>query len=413
MKKIAVVNVLFPPKALGGATRIAVDETTVLLENYSDEFEVVVFTTDLERRPAYDLTVYPYNGFRVYAASAHINNWLYQDQEMAEIFGQFLDFEKPDLVHFHCIQILTGSIVEATRERGIPYLITVHDAWWISDFQFLQDASGKVYLNGHPDPFELFDLPNGVTLNQSIKRRSYLKNLLLNADKVLTVSETYRRLYEKNGVRNAITNKNGVSNEVEWRKKNTSYTNKIVCAHIGGMSAHKGFDIFKAAVHALPESNIEILIVDHSKSSYENERTYWGKTPVLIIGHVNQENIASLYGRIDVLFAPSVCPESFGLVTREAAACGCWIVASDVGGIGEDVTAENGFKVMPTEKNLLYVLKEIDQSPEKYKRISNTLSIRYSSDQVSELVEVFRTVIAKHERILDSVVALETPISHD
>ena len=201
-KKIAIVNVVFPPKALGGATRVVVDEATILSETYGDDFEIVVFTADVEKRPVHELKVYPYRGFRVYSVSAHVNNWIDRDAKMAEMFDQFLDFEKPDLVHFHCTQILTGSVVEMAQKRRIANLITVHDAWWISDFQFLIDAAGKVYLDGHPDPFAKITPPDGVTLDQSINRRSYLKGLLAKADGVLAVSDTYRKIYEKNGVSN-------------------------------------------------------------------------------------------------------------------------------------------------------------------------------------------------------------------
>jgi glycosyltransferase involved in cell wall biosynthesis len=133
-----------------------------------------------------------------------------------------------------------------------------------------------------------------------------------------------------------------------------------------------------------------MLVVDHSKESAYLVKVFWGNTAVTIVGHVNQEDIVNLYKKIDVLFAPSICPESFGLVTREAMACGCWIVASDIGAIGEDVAVTNGFKIAPTEKNLLVTLNKLNKNPKKYKGISKSSQIRYSSDQVGELVDIFR-----------------------
>jgi len=167
-----------------------------------------------------------------------------------------------------------------------------------------------------------------------------------------------------------------------------------VCAHIGGTSPHKGLDIFEAAVRALAPSNIEVLVVDHMKPENYSEKTSWGSTPVQIIGHVRQDNIASLYQQIDVLFAPSVCPESFGLVTREAAACGCWVVASSIGGIGEDVDAENGFVVEPTKQALVDTLKNLDRTPKKYKGLAEVRKVRYSADQARELVTIIDDVLA-------------------
>ncbi len=401
-KKIAVVNLLFPPNSLGGATRVVVDEIDALAQNYSDDFEIVVFTADLERIPFNVIIAYPYNNCRVYSVSTELSvhfNWHEKNEDLAKIFDDFLAFEKPDLVHFHSIQVLTGSIVENTLRRKIPYFVTVHDAWWISDYQFLTDQEGKVYLEGHPDPFVKINLPSHITMEQSIRRRSYLKGLLAGSEAVLAVSNTFGQIYAKNGVANVIVNKNGVSDKIVWQLKNTSHTEKVVCAHIGGKTQHKGFDLFKQAVSALNAKNIEILIVDHTLEESYAIKTRWGSTVVTIIGHVNQENIASLYSRIDVLFAPSIWPESFGLVTREAAACGCWVVGSDLGAIGEDITPDNGFVITPTKENILSVLQTIDASPKKYKGSSKSMPIRYSSEQVGELVKLFTTCLESEGNI--------------
>jgi glycosyltransferase involved in cell wall biosynthesis len=392
-KKIAIVNVFFPPSSRGGATRVVTDEFELLQQHYGNEFELVVFTADTSSPKYYDYNVYLYNGVRVHqvtvAYTEHTSN-LEHDEKVKDLFENFLILEQPDLVHFHCIQALTASIVKATLERKIPYLVTIHDAWWISDYQFLTDKNNKVYPEGHPDIFEKIDLPENVSLEQSIKRRSHLKNLLMQSNSVLVVSETFKNIYHKNGIINAITNKNGISNSVHWQTKETEYTEKVICALIGGMSPHKGFDIFREAVNQFNGSNLEMLVVDHSKESAYLVKVFWGNTAVTIVGHVNQEDIVNLYKKIDVLFAPSICPESFGLVTREAMACGCWIVASDIGAIGEDVAVTNGFKIAPTEKNLLVTLNKLNKNPKKYKGISKSSQIRYSSDQVGELVDIFR-----------------------
>lgn len=394
--KIAIVHVLYPPLALGGATRIVVDEVDTITSKYGDEFEVVVFTADIQRQPPYRLNVYPYAGYRVYSLSITAtaqSNWNHRDENVEIAFDNFLEFEKPDIIHFHCIQILTASITEAASKRDIPYFVTAHDAWWISDYQFLHDQSGKIYLDGHPDPFEEFALPNNVSLEQSLTRRAYLKQRLAAAEMVLPVSKTYGSIYRANGIQNLRTITNGISRKVNWQPKDTSYSERLICGHVGGISDHKGFHLFKEAVSKLSSDKIEVLIVDHSKNKNYQSNTRWGSTPVKIIGHVDQENIADLYKQIDVLFAPSVAPESFGLVTREAAACGCWVVASDIGAIGEDVTERNGFTVPPTVAALTEILTHLVTDVEKFKKVAQPDNLRYSDQQTDEVVKLFRGVL--------------------
>ncbi|MBK8815442.1 MAG: glycosyltransferase family 4 protein [Methylococcaceae bacterium] len=389
-KKIAIVNVFFPPQSIGGATRVVSDNIDILHRDYGDRFEIVVFTTDATESEPHHLKVYAYKGIRVYRVSVlwRVNmDWHDRDSRMAVLFDEFLAFEQPDLIHFHCIQRLTASIVEATLTRKIPYYVTVHDAWWISDYQFLVDVQGNVHPDGHADLYALLPLPQGISFHQSIKRRIFLKELLLQAKKVFAVSENFAALYFNNGIVNVTTNKNGISDSIDWLEKDTSYTRNIVCAHIGGMSEHKGYFLFKEAIEATKPQNIEVLAIDHSKDEDYSEKTDWNGVPVTIQGRISQDNIVDLYKKIDVLFAPSIWPESYGLVTREAAACGCWVVASEIGGIAEDINHEiNGLRIQP---NSLEALKlSINWIVDRYDKVKAPVQnpdLRLSSQQVQEL----------------------------
>lgn len=370
-RKLALVNVFFPPQSIGGATRVVADNFSALRKHYADELDVCVFTADVEHRTPHQLSVYQHQGARVYRATTlwreHMD-WHPKDPEMYLLFTEFLELEQPDIIHFHCVQRLTASIVEAARDAGIPYLVTAHDAWWISDFQFLVDHKGKVYPDGHPDPYLPIELPPNISLADSIERRRNLKDLLHSAHKVLTVSNSFAEIYRKNGSTEIEVIPNGISDDIAWAPKDTSYTDRVVCGHVGGMAEHKGYYLLKEAVLETQPENLEFLVVDHSKEEGYAYRTKWGRVPVTFIGRVSQEKVVDLYRKIDVLFAPSTWPESFGLVTREAAACRCWVVASAMGGIGEDVIeGKTGYVSDPTAEKLEEILALLDSSSAKFK----------------------------------------------
>lgn len=392
-KKIALVNVFFPPQSIGGATRVVADNFSEFRKSYSDELDVCVFTADVECRPSHQMSVYNYEGCRVYRTTTlwreHMD-WHPKDPEMYRLFREFLELEKPDLIHFHCVQRLTASIVEAARDAKIPYMVTIHDAWWISDFQFLVDHNSKVYPEGHSDPYQIIELPTNMKLADSIERRRDLKELLHGASKVLTVSNAFAEIYRKNGIHQIEVVANGVSSDIQWTLKDTSYTKRVVCGHIGGMSEHKGYYLLKEAVLKCQPENLELLIVDHSKPEGYEQQSLWGKVPVTFVGRVNQNEVIDLYRKIDVLFAPSMWPESFGLVTREAVASGCWVVASNMGGIGEDVVKnQNGYVIEPTQKMLVAALTHINGSVSKHKAQSCTVVKRTSASQAMELKNIY------------------------
>ncbi len=93
---------------------------------------------------------------------------------------------------------------------------------------------------------------------------------------------------------------------------------------------------------------------------------------------------------MDVLFAPSMWPESYGLVTREAAACGCWVVASDLGGIGEDVIeGKTGLRIEKNVFGLSKAVKEIDRCANKFKQRIAQSDIRVVDKQIAELVSIY------------------------
>ena len=99
---------------------------------------------------------------------------------------------------------------------------------------------------------------------------------------------------------------------------------------------------------------------------------------------------------IDVLLAPSIWPESYGLVTREALACGCWVVASDRGAVGACVTeGVNGFRV-PVDDPVAFVttLRAIDADPGRF--LASPPSVvgwRTAEAQAEDLTRVYEEVI--------------------
>ncbi len=389
-RKLCLVNVFFPPQSIGGATRVLADNFELLRSHYADQFEITVFTSQAEHKPPYHMDSYSHGGARVYRSTIQWRehmDWHPQDEHVGQLFAEYLAAEQPDLVHFHCIQRLSSAIIEATKKAQIPYLVTVHDAWWISDYQFLVDAKNRVYPEGHPDIYEQRLLPANISAETSVERLLCLKAFLREAEKVLTVSNRFADIYRKNGIPYIEVNKNGISQTIPWQPKKTNHKQKVVCGHIGGMAEHKGYFLLKEAVESLQPTHIELLVVDHNHDESYQHKTFWGKVPVTFIGRVRQTHIVDLYQQIDVLFAPSTWPESYGLVTREAAACGCWVVASNLGGIGEDVVeGQSGFVIEPTLKAVSACLKTLDTEPKRYKGLAAPGPLRSVAEQVSELV---------------------------
>jgi glycosyltransferase involved in cell wall biosynthesis len=165
--------------------------------------------------------------------------------------------------------------------------------------------------------------------------------------------------------------------------------------HLGGWAPHKGIHLLRAALMAERFERLDLTVVDHHRNAGEVDEQIWGTVPVHVIGKVPQTEMATMYDRLDVLLAPSIWPESYGLITREALACGLWVVTGGLGGIGDDVVdGRNGFIIeTETPGGLIGALRKIDADPVRYQHPPDTsIAPRLSFTQADELAVVYRRI---------------------
>ncbi|MCE2565386.1 glycosyltransferase [Komagataeibacter sp. FNDCF1] len=400
-KRLLVVNVFYAPQLIGGATRVIHDNILHIKEHYGNEFNIDVMCVIDGAETEYEVQTYVWEGIRVKAINrSYRGDGLvpYHDGKMEKVFTQTLKEFRTDIVHFHCIQRLTVSVVDAARMAGIPYVITVHDSWWISDEQFIRDEK---------NPDSLYDYRNienntHSTNNPEIKRMKALKPALFGAQAILAVSEPFARLYRDCGIPRVVAVENGLSVFPDGCEKTVSPDGRVRLAQIGGMEAHKGLPLIREALKSGKYGNLHLTVVDLSRTKGYRRRETWGVTPVDIIGKVPSNEISRLYRHIDVLLAPSCWFESYGLVTREALAHKCWVVSSDRGAIGQDVTENrNGHVIdVSSARELITVLGRIDSHPEIYGNPPQfDATLRKAGDQARDIVKIYRQILGMDHKI--------------
>lgn len=347
-QRLLVVNVFYKPQSIGGATRVVEAEIKELQRQFGDRFEIEVLCTDHSpnSRAEFESEQYIIDDVLVTRLYAPLRDWAdHHDTRIEAWCREFFVARQYDLIHFHCVQILTASPLAAAITCRIPYCVTVHDGWWLSRHQFLVDNEGQLVDAGNPVSGLQADA-SAEQMMEAINRRNDLVKLLGRARKVIAVSDSFAALYrDATGLGNIVSVPNAVE-PLERLERVPPQSGRVRVAHIGGMSAHKGYDLFRDAVIEAESANIEVIVVDHTLAPGESYDDHWGTTPVSFIAPVPQSQINTLLARIDVLVAPSIWPESFGLVTREALMAGVWVIASDRGAIGEPVEPDrNGWLV--------------------------------------------------------------------
>ncbi|WP_413992035.1 glycosyltransferase [Labrys okinawensis] len=393
--RVLICHVFFSPQSYGGATRVVEENVDYLIENCPD-IEVSVFTTDEGRRPVGNLRCESYRGrpvYRISPAVQKLREWQPFDDEMATVFEKVLEAAEPDLVHFHCIQRLTASIVQVCAQAQIPYIVTLHDGWWISDSQFFIDRDGAISLPAN-DPLTFCRIDD-VDLPHSLWRRQALARLLEGAKHVLAVSPSFAKLHQEAGIKSASWLANGVP-AIEAKPRRPRGDGRLVLGHLGGRSIQKGAVLVEAVLRKGHFDRLALVMIDNALAADVQYEVVWGLTHVTLRGPCPQAKIADLYAELDVLLAPSLWPESFGLVSREAASLGLNIIASNRGAIGDGIMATANVVVIDvgSDKPLADVLTAMNQNTEGW-RARDPLAqgrLRRSSDQGRDLANLYRDI---------------------
>lgn len=393
-KRLLLVNVVYPPYAVGGATVVTRNIVQQLCDKYGDQYNVEVFTCDLLNQLPYQVREYAHEGVRVTAVSVPVRprpDWVYDDEETNKIFARYLGRFQPDLIHFHSVQRLGAGMLEVAAAIAIPYVVTVHDAWWISDRQFLIDDAGEFCGERQADP--LVAMKCAEDINESIMRRRYLGRRLADARSVIAVSEYQGRLYRENGVDNVLVGKNGlVRPDPKGHKEASGDTLRI--GYTGGLCTHKGYFVLKALVESGNFENLQFRIVDFSLAPGGQKTEKWGSSEVIYVPKFTGQETDGFYAGIDVLIAPSIWPESYGLVTREAALRGKWVVAANAGALAEDLTEGINAHIyeMGDTQGLRGILERMNNDHGRYKRCKTEppTGISTVAEQVDALVGIYR-----------------------
>jgi len=374
-RRLLVINVFFAPQSLGGATRVAQDQVLQLLERAGDRFEVTVLCADHQpwqlppaaaddgsiAEPAdgddHPLAIdcHDWHGARVVRVALPSRFWIkVESAAMAAFCRQWFASEGFDLIHAHCLQMLTLAPLQVAAELGIPYVVSLHDGWWLSPQQFLTTVTGQPIDPADP----LGHLEQGVSrpadsLAAAHQRRQLLAQVLAAASARLAVSSAFAAVYRRGGVADiSVVENDWQPMATHQRRRRRSAGERLRLCFVGGQAVHKGYAVLQAALFlrslAGEGAGASLTVIDATLPPGRSDALDWNGTPVRWVPAVPMDAMAAFYADHDVLLAPSIWPESFGLVTREALSAGLWVVASDIGALAEPIRPGlNGSLVPP------------------------------------------------------------------
>lgn len=410
--RLLSLNVYYPPQAFGGATLVAHHLNQWLCDSGGVETAVFCLVPD-EVACGKEVHRYTIDNVQVFGVPAGLSHSSAQERPETSApivlsqFKEVLDAFSPDVIHVHCIQGIGLDVLEMAQMQGIPYVITLHDAWWLCALQFMVTPSGEYCQQSEVEELVCGNCTGQPQFVQA--RMSRMRGVLQAAESLLAPSEFFVRLFENNGYTNVRLNRNGV---VVRSQNSPSEPNRVRCigtgkkvryGYVGGNIKIKGFHeirkVFKRLSH---NRDIELILVDNTinlgHSSYFAKDTV-GLRNVRVVPAFQQDNIDDFYGQIDVLLFPTRWKESFGLAIREALARGIWVICTDSGGTVEDINdgvngriirfGDDGSDLEQAVLEAEWIVNEWRMNP---KSRPNT-SIRSCEEQAQELLRIFTEIV--------------------
>jgi glycosyltransferase involved in cell wall biosynthesis len=348
--RVLMANVFYAPRSYGGAT-IVVEEMARRLHAMPDT-EIAIVTSLDSLAPAQTMTRRVQDGLTVFALPVAETDIIaaYDDPRNAAAFGHILDALRPDVVHLHSVQNLGAGLANACADRNIPYVITLHDPWWLCARQFMVREDGTYCFQRKID----LRLCEACFLGaRHIRDRfTLLRDVLDRAARLISPSAAHRDLYLAQGIapESIIVAPNGV--RLPHAEMPRAPGRHLRFGYVGGDEKVKGYSLVKQVFGALARDDWELVLVDNTLNlGYASiEPTDWRvRGTVRIVPAYAQDTMDDFFAGIDVLLFPSQWKESFGLTVREALARDVWVIATDGGGPADAITDGVNGTIIPLD----------------------------------------------------------------
>lgn len=317
------------------------------------------------------------------------------------------NYPKQRNIHVHKADENFDSIFKWIQEQQVD-VINCH-TFYLSDLAFFLSKRLGVPL--------VFTL-HGVFINFYGRRYGkILKKIHTKSDKVITVSDSYRKTLGKyvGDLSRLTTIKNGIDLELidkvrrkssaHYRKKNGLPQNKFIVMTPARLTYLKGLDYLIEAIKTTTDKKIMFLICSPNGRNNTEEVVYKNKLKNCLkknssnvrFLNLNQETVLEYYQSADVVLLPSLI-EGLSISLLEAMAFEKAVVATRVGGNPEIIRhKENGYLIKPKDskaiKRIILSLKKDYKKSFVGKRGRKTVEKYFSKDtMVENYYKVFKKI---------------------
>lgn len=339
----------------------------------------------------------------------------FYDENIDEAFRQFLEEVQPDIVHFGHICHLSINLLAIAKAYHKRIVYTIHDFW-------LFCVKGQL-IN---EKMQICSAPSIESCKQCspYKPKDYevRKNLLALArmrecvDIFIAPSHTVRDFFIQNGINPAKIHyqKYGFNTEsIHYTKRIFNKDSIIRFAFMGRIIPTKGirvlleaFDRLCAILSSQTTQFQDTLPELKIYGSYGYGVRRLSTNPhIHFMGGYENAKITTILQDIDVLIVPSIWLENAPLVIQEAFLAGCVVVTSNIGGMKELVSENEGFLFeVGNAQSLCDTLLKIVKNPKILNAIpDNRHKVVSIQEDSQRIIQIYQNLLGRDSPTLHRI----------
>lgn len=274
------------------------------------------------------------------------------EAQLVQAFEHVLEQARPDLVHIQHMMGLPAALVYAIQRRGLPFVITLWDYWWVcANAQLLTNYSQQVcqgpraYLNcarcalaraGQPGLW--LALPGIAGLLS--RRNGVLRGIMQEAGRLIAPTQFVHDWYAAHRIPQdrLLVISPGLEYPARQAQPKQKRTKAVRFAYVGGISWQKGIHVLLEAFNGVQGAAEVWIGGDESfDPAYASQLHAQASSQVRFLGKLTRQEVWETLGQVDVVVVPSIWYETFSFLVSEAFAAGVPVVASRLGPLADRV----------------------------------------------------------------------------
>ena len=283
---------------------------------------------------------------RVVNNLSHVSHFRleYDNQFLNEAFQRVLTDTRPDIVHIQHVAHLSGSLIQIPAQLGYPVILSLHDFFFACYRIHLIDNHTRLCPGPDRGQRCVACLQVETSADEERRRFVYFEQLLHIPQRVIVPSQfladRMQEIFPFVEPRLHIVAPGIVP--VRQIRQEDPQSGPLRVLYIGVLMPHKGPHLLIEATRGLPSGSIAVSLygsrVDAWRAYADQLETDAADLPIRFCGTYARnelDELSTILAQHDVLVVPSLCEETFSLVTREALQAGLPVIAARRGALPE------------------------------------------------------------------------------